>query len=261
MTPLISIITPTYNAEKFIKEGVQSVVNQTLDKKNYEWIILDDGSQDNTLEELKRNVRSLENIFVFSRNKNLGTSKTREQAINLSKGKYLAFFDIDDLLRNNALKSTLNFMESNPAVKLSYSQYNKIDSNGNFICERLGHPFSREKLLHFNFIGHLKCIERKVHDEIRGFDPAFFRYAEDYDYVLRASEHVNPDQIKQNPEILYDYRIHENNNMKNIEVMRENSCLAIKNSLKREEDMDANVFWSRVTDDKYNYYDWKEKPS
>lgn len=257
MKPIISIITPTYNEEKFIYEAIESIKNQTLNKKYYEWIILDDGSTDNIL--INKKIKGLENIFCFSRNKNLGTSKTREQAISLSEGEYLIFFDMDDLLEKEALESTLSFMESNPEVELSYSRHRRIDKNGSFICDRFGYPYSRERLLHFNFIGHLKCISRNLHFKIKGFDSNFSRYAEDYDYVLRASEILKENQIKQNPEYLYNYRIHENNNMKNIEKMQKNACLAIKNSLRRKENIGADVFWSHKTEDLYNYYDWKEK--
>lgn len=257
MKPSLSVITPTYNAEKFVKEGVQSVISQTLDKKLYEWIILDDGSTDNTLGELKKYVSPFNNFYLFSRTKNFGTSKTREQTINLSEGKYLVFFDIDDLLEKNALEFTLEFMESNPMLKFSYSKHKRIDKNGNFICDRPGYKFSREKLLHFNFVGHLKCIDRELHREINGFDPSFFKYSEEYDYILRVSENIEPSQIKQNSNYLYRYRIHPNNNMKNIEKMRENACIAIKNSLKRKEGIEAEVFWSHKTDDLYNYYDWE----
>jgi len=259
MKPLLSVITPTYNAEEFVKEGVQSISWQTLNKKQYEWIILDDGSVDNTVGKLKKYVGSFNNFYLFSRNKNFGTSATREQAINLSEGKYLVFFDVDDILEKNALESTLNFMESNPHIKFSYSRHKRIDKNGGFICDRPGYGFFRENLLHFNFVGPLKCIYRELHNEINGFDSSFFKYSEDYDYILRISESLNRNQIKQNPDYLYRYRIHPDNNMKKIKDMRKNACLAIQNSLKRKEGINADVFWSHLTEDKYNYYDWRVK--
>jgi glycosyltransferase involved in cell wall biosynthesis len=253
----ISLITPAYNSEVFVKEGVESIKNQTLNQRYFEWIILDDGSFDNTFDELKKHTSKLENVQIFSRSKNKGTSITRQQAIELSNGKYLAFFDIDDLLEKNALESTWNLMESNPGIKFSYSKHKRIDEKNNFICDREGYNFSRKRLLHYNFVGHLKCIDREIHEKINGFDEAFSRYSEDYDYVLRASEILEDDQIIQNPEFLYKYRIHSNNNMSNIEMMKKNACMAIKNSLKRKEKISADVFWNHKTDDLYNFYDWK----
>ena len=258
MKPLISVITPSYNSARFVESGVKSIANQSLGKKYYEWIILDDGSRDNSVEKLERATKHLENVFVFRRNKNMGTSVTREQAIFFSEGKYLVFFDIDDVLEKNALESTINLMESDERIKFSYSRHKRVDSKGKFICDRGGYPFSRERLLHFNFVGPIKCIDREVHNEIGGFDGNFFRYSEDYDYILRVSESLEESQIVQNPDYLYLYRIHGENNMRNAEMMRRNSCLAIKNSLKRKERIDAEVFWSHLTEDGYNYYDWRE---
>jgi teichuronic acid biosynthesis glycosyltransferase TuaG len=195
--PYISLITPAYNSDKFVKQGVESVSNQTLDQKYFEWIVLDDGSSDGTFEELKKHASNLENALVFSRGKNLGTSITRDQAIALSKGKYLAFFDIDDLLDPNALESTLDLMESSDKIKFSYSKHKRINADGDFICDREGFPFSRERLLHYNFVGHLKCVDKEIHEAINGFDEIFSRYSEDYDYILRASEILEEDQIVQ----------------------------------------------------------------
>jgi glycosyltransferase involved in cell wall biosynthesis len=257
MKPIISVITPSYNSEKFIESGIETIIQQSLGKKDYEWIILDDGSIDNTYESLRKYTKNIPNIYAYSRAKNEGTSRTREEAIKLSRGKYLAFFDMDDLLKENALEATLNLMESNENIKFSYSRHKRIDSKENIICEREGFPFSRDKLLHFNFVGHLKCIDKKTHEKIKGFNKKFSRYSEDYDYILRASEILDEKQIVQNPEYLYFYRIHRENNMNNTKRMRENACLAIKESLKRKEKIEAEVFWSHK-EGIYNYYDWRE---
>lgn len=259
MNPKISLITPAYNESRFLEEAVESVKRQSLDSLLYEWVIVDDGSSDETFNNLKKSMKDMENSRVFSRNKNLGTSQTREEAISLSRGDYIAFFDLDDLLYESALESTLKFMEDNPSVRLSYSKHERIDSQGNFIEKREGHEYSRDKLLHFNFIGHLKCLDRKLHYEIGGFDKNFSRYSEDYDYILRASEKLSPEQIKRNPRTLYKYRIHPQNNMNKKDKMKQNAEKAINASLKRGENVDADVFWSHITPDKYNYYDWYRK--
>lgn len=259
MKPQLSIITPAYNESKFLEEGVKSVKRQSLDKSLYEWIIVDDGSVDDTFFKLKNSLKNFDNSKVFSRNKNRGTSQTREEAIRLSQGNYLVFFDLDDVLEENALESALNFMINNPDVRLSYSKHRRIDDKGNLIENRKSYEYSRDRLTHFNFIGHLKFLEKSLHYEIGGFNPDFSRYSEDYDYVLRASEKLSPKQIKRNPEFLYKYRIHSQNNMNKTSKMRENAQKAIEESLKRKESIDTEVFWSHITKDKYNYYDWKQK--
>jgi len=257
MKPLISLITPTYNVKDFVQGGINSILDQSLDQKYFEWVLLDDGSSDGTDRVIKDAVRKMDFVSFFSRNKNLGTSKTRNQAISLSRGQYLAFLDMDDLLETNALESMLNIMESEERIKFSYSMHKRIDSDGKFICNRGGIPFSREKLLHFNFVGALKCVDRDIHNQIGGFDESFFRYSEDYDYILRVSEVLEDGQIIQNPKYLYKYRMHGNNNMNNFEKMRENACLAIKNSLKRKEGLDVEVFWDHKKG-LYNFYNWRK---
>lgn len=106
--PLVSIIIPLYNAEKYVAEAIESVINQTY--TNWELIIVNDGSIDNSLAIAK----SFENekIKVFSQ-ENKGASAARNFGYSLSKGDFIKFFDADDLLSQNMLEEQVNRLKDN----------------------------------------------------------------------------------------------------------------------------------------------------
>lgn len=255
MKPLVSLVIPVHNFERFLANTIESVKNQTLDKNFIETIVIDDYSKDNSFQVLKNLITN--NMRLVKTNKNLKAYGTKNLGAKISKGKYVALLDGDDFLEPNALENTLEFMEKNPHIKYSYSQHRRVDCKGNFICDREGYDFLRSILLHRNIVGAMECFEKDLFCEIGGFRNV---YAEDYDFALRASEILDDCEISRNPTIIYNYRIHgDNKSISGLEFSRESTSNIIKESLKRKEKIDANVFWSHVTLDKYNYYGWEVK--
>lgn len=127
MEPLVSIVTPAYNVEKYIEKTINSVLNQTY--KNWEMIIVEDCSKDNTFK-LIQNLSKIDGrIKVYQNDNNRGVSFTRNKAINIAQGKYIAFLDADDLWDKKKLEKQINFMEKEK-ILLSYTGYRKINSNG-----------------------------------------------------------------------------------------------------------------------------------
>ena len=127
MSSLVSIITPSYNSSKFIKDCVASVFSQTY--KNWEMIIVDDCSKDNSKEiisELSTKDKRIKPIFL---EKNVGAAEARNAAIRQSKGKYVAFLDSDDLWNPKKLEKQLSFMYINE-IAFSYTNYQFISENG-----------------------------------------------------------------------------------------------------------------------------------
>ena len=94
MNNLVSIITPNYNSSKYIKDTIKSVLNQTYE--NWEWIITDDGSTDESAEYIKNLCNEDSRIKLFKQT-NLGPAKARNNSIKNAKGQYLAFLDSDDI--------------------------------------------------------------------------------------------------------------------------------------------------------------------
>ncbi len=122
--PEVSIITPCYNSANFIKETVQSVLNQKF--TDWEWLITDDCSTDNTLEILSS--ISDPRIKIFSTDKNGGAGKARNTSLKNASGRYITFLDADDLWTENFLEEMISFMKNNHA-ELAYSNYSRCDEN------------------------------------------------------------------------------------------------------------------------------------
>lgn len=123
---LVSIITPTYNCAKFIGATIESVLNQTY--QNFEMIIVDDASKDNT-EEVVKSFKD-KRIKYIRLSKNSGPAVARNRAMEEAKGKYMAFLDSDDLWKKEKLEKQINFIKKNK-YKIICSDYEQIDEEGN----------------------------------------------------------------------------------------------------------------------------------
>lgn len=130
MEDLISIITPTYNCGKYIGETIESVLRQSY--KNWEMIIVDDCSTDNTKQIVENYVNSDSRIKYHALKKNSGAAIARTEAMRLAKGKYIAFLDSDDLWLKNKLERQLSFMKKNEYA-FTCTAYEQIDECGNLL--------------------------------------------------------------------------------------------------------------------------------
>lgn len=124
LEPLVSIVMPAYNASKFISESIESVLKQTY--KNWELIIVNDCSKDNTEEIIKSYSNNDSRIKYYNQKTNLGISEARNKAIIEAKGEYIAFLDSDDLWKKRKLEEQIKFMEEKK-INFSYTDYEKRD--------------------------------------------------------------------------------------------------------------------------------------
>lgn len=125
---LVSIIMPSYNTENFIERTIDSVINQTY--QNWELIIIDDCSTDNTVKVIQKYL--LDKRIKFSKNNhNSGAAVTRNKAIQMAQGKWVAFLDGDDTWKPEKLEKQVNFMKKNN-YKFTYTDY-RINSNGKWM--------------------------------------------------------------------------------------------------------------------------------
>lgn len=122
--PLVSIVTPSYNAEKYIEETIDSILNQTY--QNWELLIVDDISNDNTLEIISKYVEQDSRIHCYVLEEKGGASLARNRAIRESKGKYIAFLDSDDVWKEDKLEKQVEFMEKNDYA-FTYHNYELIN--------------------------------------------------------------------------------------------------------------------------------------
>ena len=122
---LVSIITPCYNGEKYISETIESVIAQTY--PNWEMIIIDDGSKDNSLKIAMEYAQKDNRISVFQQ-PNGGSASARNNGIRRSNGQYIALLDADDLWLPDFLENQISFMIEKNAICV-YCSYNRIDEN------------------------------------------------------------------------------------------------------------------------------------
>ena len=110
----ISVVMPAFNAELYIAESIQSILEQSFD--DFELIIIDDASTDKTLDILNEYVKKDSRIRVFSNEKNLGIAGNRNLGVSLALGKYLAWQDADDVSLPYRLEQQHQFLETHPEV-------------------------------------------------------------------------------------------------------------------------------------------------
>jgi len=127
MSELISIITPVYNSEKYIAETIESVLAQTY--SDWEMIIVDDCSTDNSKEIIRKYARKDSRIHLIEFEKNSGTGKARDVALQNAKGRFVAFLDSDDMWLPEKLEKQIRFMTGNN-YPISFTSYKSIDENG-----------------------------------------------------------------------------------------------------------------------------------
>lgn len=130
MFPLISIITPVYNCEKYIEESILSVLNQTYQR--WEHIIINDSSTDSTLRIIQKYAQSDKRIKIINLEQNVGVAHARNIGIGQAAGDYIAFLDGDDQWKNHKLEHHMKYILSNH-LQFSYTAYEVVDESGQHI--------------------------------------------------------------------------------------------------------------------------------
>lgn len=124
----ISIITPVYNCEKLIEKIIECVLNQTY--KNWEWLLVDDCSPDDSAIIIKKYAKNDNRIKYFKLSENSGAAVARNKALAESTGRFVAYLDADDLWKNDKLEKQVKFMLENQ-YSFTCTDYEKITETGN----------------------------------------------------------------------------------------------------------------------------------
>jgi len=127
-TPKISVIMPVYNEETFLEESMNSILNQNF--KDFEFIIINDCSTDNTLKILKKFQKKDKRIVLINNKKNMGTSKSLNIGLKKAKGKYISCFCADDISHTKRFAIQFNYLEKNPHIFLVGSSAVYINEKG-----------------------------------------------------------------------------------------------------------------------------------
>ena len=152
---LVSIIMPSWNTENYIAESIQSVIDQTY--KNWELIIVDDCSTDNT-DEVVRAFND-QRIKYLKNEKNSGAALTRNRALKEARGEWIAFLDSDELWVPEKLEHQINFMKKK-GCNLSFTEYEKIDEESKPLNIYVSGPdkVNKRKMYNYDYIGQLTMM-------------------------------------------------------------------------------------------------------
>jgi len=176
----VSIILPTYNGEKYIKQAIDSCLNQTY--KNLELIIIDDGSSDKTFEIIEAYYQNKQ-IKYFKNEKNLGLAQSLNIGFEKSDGEYLTWVSDDNFYNNKAIEILVKELISNPKISFVYSSFYQVDENGK-IKRKIKSARPKELDIR-NCIGPCFLYKREVYEKTGDYNSVFF-LAEDYEYWLRV---------------------------------------------------------------------------
>jgi len=202
--PLVSIVTPCYNAELFIEETIKSVLAQTC--KRWEMIVVDDGSIDQSLEIIRAYARKDNRIKLITNDSNKGAANSRNIAIKSARGRYIAFLDSDDVWHPKKLEKQLALMR-NKNVPMSYTAYHTTDKHSRITAlHPVEEKVSHSKLLkNPSMIGTLTMIY-----DTQKLGKIFFKQIGHEDYIVKLEILKKIDFAVGINEPLAQYRIHNN---------------------------------------------------
>lgn len=196
---LVSIIMPSWNTGQFIAESIYSVIKQTY--KNWELLIVDDYSTDNT-DDVVASFQD-ERIKYFKNKKNKGAALTRNRAIREAQGEWIAFLDSDDLWVPTKLEHQINFMKKYNFI-FSYHEYVKIDENSKPLNIYVSGPkvVTKKKMYNYGYPG---CLTFMYNAKAIGLiQIKDIKKNNDYAILLKLCKKANCYLLKEN---LAQYRI------------------------------------------------------
>jgi len=200
--PLVSIVLPVYNGEKYLETSIESCIDQTY--TNWELLIIDDGSKDMSAEIAKRYEQKDSRIHYYKNEQNLKLPRTLNRGFSLAKGDYLTWTSDDNYYRPKALEKMVQILE-NSTSEFTFATCSIVDADGNEIGTITAPKDYKHAIWDYCFVGACFLYSRKVHDTLGEYDPNLF-LCEDYDYWLRIFAHFNVTYIEEN---LYAYRKHD----------------------------------------------------
>lgn len=206
MSPCVSVLMSAYNAEKFIDEAIESILNQSFE--DFEFIIVDDCSSDDTRQIIEKYSTADTRIKTIFNSTNLGQSVSLNKGIEITEGKYIARMDADDLSLSHRLKTQVEFMETNPNIAVSSAWMETFgQENGTVRRSPVTHQEIVTELFTRNCLWHPVAIIRKdLLDSLDlRYDP---NYVKGQDYKL-WTEFSRFCELANIPKVLLKYRVHE----------------------------------------------------
>ncbi|WP_280672796.1 MULTISPECIES: glycosyltransferase family A protein [unclassified Dysgonomonas] len=200
--PIISIIVPCYNQAQYLPETLQSVLKQSL--QNWECIIVNDGSPDNT-EEVALEWCGKDARFKYQKKENGGIASARNYGIEHSTGKYILPLDSDDLISEDYAKEAVEVLDTDPSVKIVFARAELFgELNGEW--DLLPYSYTNELFIR-NCIHCSAVFRRSDYDKTTGYNSNMKKGWEDYDFYLSLLE--PDDKVFKIDKVHFYYRIKE----------------------------------------------------
>lgn len=212
-TPELSVILTVYNRESYISAAIESILKQTF--RDFELIVINDGSTDTTSVIIESYLDP--RIIYIQNEKNIGIVKSLNKGLSVSRGRYIAIMDSDDISMPERFSKQFNFLENNPEIGVCGTCINVIDKKGNLVGN-ISYPVSSNVisclLLFYCCIAHPTTMYRKkVIQDVGNYNSEFIA-ALDYDLWTRTIGHYKFSNIS---EFLLNYRTHGDNISQNRE--------------------------------------------
>jgi len=227
--PTISVIIPVYNGAKTIDRTINSVLLQTF--SDFEIIVIDDGSIDETLEVVGRIGDLRIKVYSYS---NTGVSAARNHGINHAQGEYVSFIDADDLWTGDKLAAQYQALQDHPQAQVAYSWTDWIDENDRLLRPAAhmsleGNIYANLLIIDFMGCGSNPLIHKQALLTVGGFDPVL-RGGEDWDLWIRLAAQYEFVCVR-SPQVLY--RQVQNSASKDLELMERDGSRVITKSFQQ----------------------------
>lgn len=203
--PLVSVLMPTYNVDRFVSTAIASVLKQTF--SGWELLICDDGSKDNTVEVVRAMARLDGRIRVRVSRENQGVAKTRQQLLELARGLLVCHVDSDDWIEPHALEVMVAEFAADPELALAYSDCARVNAKGELTSYRESKNFTSPKMCAAMGWNHLGMFRRQVAIDVGGYNTLLWTCSDGDLWMKIAQKH----KIKRVPRMLYNYRSHQTN--------------------------------------------------
>ena len=203
-SPLITVLMPVYNGDKYLNEAIDSILNQTF--SDFEFLIIDDGSTDQSIDQIMS--YNDPRIQLIKNENNVGQSETLNKGLGLAKGKYIARMDQDDISMPERLKKQLDFMENNSDVDVCGSWLQLMGKYDGILELETKSEKIKMNLLTNENLAHPAVMIRKstlVKYDLN-YNPTF-TISNDYDLWVRMFEYCSFANL---PEPLLKFRMHDN---------------------------------------------------
>ncbi len=225
--PLVSVIIPCYNQSEFIAEAVESVLSSSY--SNYEIIIVNDGSTDNSSQTGLELALKYPEQIIFIDQENHGPAMARNQGIEQSSGKYILPLDADDKISSNYISEAVKAFESNPEIKVVYCEAIKFGEESGFWKLK---PFSLPALAKDNIIFVSSLYRRSDWERCGGYDNRMTWGWEDWEFWINMLK--SGGEVVKLPITGFFYRISKNSRRKSVNSDSKKKTIDILNEKHQE---------------------------